>query len=243
MPQGTAPAATCPRCRKPATLCVCAALEPVANRVFVLILQHPQEQDFALGTARLAHLQLEASRLAIGLSWPSLAAALGRPADPADWGVLYLGAARDAAAPLPRPLTALTRSGRPAPDQDKALARIAGLILLDGSWSQAKALWWRNPWLLKTQRLILAPRARSRYGALRREPRRESVSTIEAAALALAALEGDALLEERVLRPFLRLLERYRTAQAEGSAQGVRARGVSARGVSARGVANRRRRH
>src|SRR6185436_8808183 len=45
---------TCPHCEKPARLCACAALAPVDNRIFVLILRHPQEQDRELGTARIA---------------------------------------------------------------------------------------------------------------------------------------------------------------------------------------------
>ena len=40
-------------------------------------------------------------------------------------------------------------------------------------------------------RLILQPPGPSLYGNLRKEPRKESVSTIEAAAWTLAALEGD----------------------------------------------------
>ena len=44
-------------------------------------------------------------------------------------------------------------------------------MLLDGTWSQAKALWWRNAWMLKCQRVILGPKRPSRYGKLRKEPR------------------------------------------------------------------------
>ncbi len=62
---------------------------------------------------------------------------------------------------------------------------IDGVILLDGSWSEAKTLWWRNPWLLKLRRIVLNPPQKSRFGAIRREPRREALSTLEAAALLL----------------------------------------------------------
>jgi len=62
-------------------------------------------------------------------------------------------------------------------------------VLLDGTWSQAKTLWWRNPWLLRLHRLVLNPPLPSRLGKFRREPRRDAVSTIEAAALALRHLE------------------------------------------------------
>ncbi|HXP31026.1 MAG TPA: DTW domain-containing protein, partial [Stellaceae bacterium] len=87
----------CPHCGKPASLCICDAITPIDNAIALLILQHPQEQDRTLGTARLATLQFRNAALRIGLSWPSLAKALGRPADPRRWAVLYLGSARPAA--------------------------------------------------------------------------------------------------------------------------------------------------
>src|SRR5208283_2708145 len=68
----------CPSCLKPAALCVCDGVAPIDNRVGLLVLQHPQEQDRLLGTARLATLHLTNSVFKIGLSWPSLAKALGR---------------------------------------------------------------------------------------------------------------------------------------------------------------------
>ena len=37
----------------------------------------------------------------------------------------------------------------------KISSNLKGIIVLDGTWSQAKALWWRNPWLLKLRRAIL----------------------------------------------------------------------------------------
>ena len=48
----------------------------------------------------------------------------------------------------------------------------------------------------------------SLYGALRKEPRGDSVSTIEAAAYCLAALADDAALAERALAPLRLLLAR-----------------------------------
>ena len=59
----------------------------VDNKVFVLILQHPQEQDRVLGTARLVERTLANARLAVGLSWRNLAHALKESqADAKDWG-------------------------------------------------------------------------------------------------------------------------------------------------------------
>ena len=200
----------CTACEKFKKTCVCEAVSPIDNRVFVLILRHPQEQDKKLGTAKIATLQLKNSLMKTGLSWANLGKALGRtePVDPKRWGILFLGTAKTAE-PLPNlPLAILTKKGTVASDQDAIMREIEGIILLDGNWQQAKALWWRNAWMLKCRRMVLNPPQASLYGNLRKEPRRESVSTIEAAAYALAALEDDAGLVDKILPPFKKLLER-----------------------------------
>jgi|SRR5690348_14479980 tRNA-uridine aminocarboxypropyltransferase len=203
--------AECPRCGKPAPLCVCAGIEPLDNRIALLILQHPQEQDRDLGTARLTALHLKRATLETGLSWSSLHKALGREVNPKRWAVLYLGAASAATLPKDRELTLLDSKGAPLPEQERALAEIEGIIVLDGSWSQAKTLWWRNPWVLKCRRLALNPKQPSRYGKLRREPRREGLSTLEATALALARLGNQPEIESKLGLSFARLLSAYRS--------------------------------
>jgi DTW domain-containing protein len=211
--ENEAPAAAepdCPRCGKPAALCVCAEIEPVDNRIAVLILQHPQEQDKALGTARLTALHLKRATLRIGLSWPNLSKAVGRNVDPRRWAVLYLGSARAASLEEGEEVVLLDREGKALAQPAAAMAEIEGVIVLDGSWSQAKALWWRNPWMLKCRRVVLGPRHPSRYGKLRREPRRDSLSTIEATALLLSRLEGRPEIERTLTGGLDRLLARYR---------------------------------
>jgi len=210
--------AECPRCLKPHALCVCAEIVPIQNHTAVLILQHPQEQDRSLGTARIATLQLANTVLKIGLSWPSLAAALGRPADPKRWAVVYLGSAAPAELAPAREVLVLDRKGEPVADQDAALREIEGIVLLDGTWSQAKTLWWRNPWVLKAKRIVLNPTRPSRYGLIRREPRRDSLSTLEAAGLALAWIEGSPEIETRLVASFEQMLSRARSValDAEG---------------------------
>jgi len=207
------PAPDCARCGKPQALCVCADIVPEDNAIELLILQHPQEQDRMLGTARLAALHLRRATLKIGLSWPSLSKILGRTADPQRWAVLYLGSLKAAALAPTAELAAVNRKGELEGDQRAVLRAIEGVILLDGSWSQAKALWWRNPWMLKCRRIILGPKAPSRYGRLRREPRADGLSTIEAAAMLLSRLERRPELEAHLVASFERLLDRYRQHQ------------------------------
>ena len=205
---------TCPQCQKPEDLCVCAAIAPLATRVGTVILQHPQEQAEDLGSGWIAHRQLENSVLRVGLSWPSLKRVLDDDdIEMRRWGVLYLGAAKEAPRPDEPEMLVLGRKGERLAEAPAILRSLHGLILIDGTWSQAKSLWWRNPWLLKAHRLVLNPPARSRYGKLRREPRRESLAVIEAAAFALARLEHRPELETEILKPFDLLVEKVRSQQ------------------------------
>lgn len=191
------PETDCPKCHKEKFLCVCDLIEAAQTKLHVLILQHPQEPDKELGSARIANLALANSTLKVGLSWPNLSKALGRPAIHGNWGVLYLGSKSE-------------HSTTSAP----AGVQMEGIVVLDGTWAQAKTMWWRNPWLLKLKRLILSPSRPSLYGRLRKEPRRECLSTIESVAETLEMLGEDAMVSEALRGYFLELLRRYEARQS-----------------------------
>jgi DTW domain-containing protein YfiP len=192
-----------PRCGKPRWACVCDRVQPMSVRARVLVLQHPQEDDVVLGTARIVATAIPSSRIAVGLSWPSLDAALGEEVDRTRWSSVYAHAIPD---------EARDRAGAIVMDRHGALtdARPAGIVLLDGTWSQAKTLWWRNPWLLKLGRIALRPRAPSIYGRLRREPRREHVSTLEAVGAALSGLGEDPAIELELSKLMRTMVQRAR---------------------------------
>jgi DTW domain-containing protein YfiP len=226
----------CPRCQKPLPLCVCDGLETINNKIELLVLQHPQEQDKSLGTARLAVLQLKRAELKVGLSWPSLSKILGRTVDPQHWGILYLGSVEAAAVAPDEDIVVVDSKGQPVDHQAGVLRELEGIVLLDGTWSQAKALWWRNAWMLKCRRIVLGPSAPSRYGKVRKEPRADALSTIEAAGMLLARLEKKPAIEATLAASFERLLAKYRDATQAGL---VKAPTVAKRDW--RGVKRRRR--
>jgi hypothetical protein len=206
-----APAEACPACQRARAECFCDRVERLAARTAVVILQHPREQYKVAGSARLAHLALEGSLLRVGFSWPNLAAAIGAPAQPADWAVLYLrGKPAEG-----RPFQLFDRRDRPV----AARPPLRGLVALDGNWQQAKALWWRNPWLLKLYRVALDPG----HPSLRPQVRAAGLSTIEAIAFALACLGEDAALVESLRRQYADLVVRpwqARAAHARGRGDG-----------------------
>jgi len=202
--------AECARCGKIAPLCVCADIIPFETRVSLVILQHPQEQDKALGTARLAALHFNKATVNVGLSWASLSKVLGRAADPQRWAILYLGSARAEALAPDRDLVVLDKKGQAEERQASVLRELEGIIVLDGTWAQAKALWWRNAWMLKCRRVLLNPSHPSRYGNLRKEARRDGLSTIESAAMLMSRIERRPEIEQTLLESFSRMLEQYR---------------------------------
>jgi hypothetical protein len=200
----------CARCDKPTVFCVCdrITVQPVRTRVRVA--QHPRERDRALGTVPLLQALLgDRCVVRVGLSWASFSHFLGEEdADPKRWAILYPHS-------LPRALTAeqraqpvllLDRHGNPL----EAGVRLEGLIVLDGTWSQAKALWWRNPWMLKLGRAVLHPKEPSIYGRLRREPRREALSSLEAVAEVLRANGEPEAVRTEMRRVFRTMVQRAR---------------------------------
>ena len=200
----------CSACGKPPGVCICDRVQTFNTRLRVVILQHPQEDDALLGTAKLVDVTLPKAEIRVGLSWASLDHALGtKDANRERWAVL---AAAKLPAPIPEasrgdPVLVIDRKGRL---RDLKRHGLEGIIVLDGTWSQAKTLWWRNAWLLKLPLVVLTPREPSIYGRLRKEPRKEWVSTLEAIGDVLPAL-GEPEAVRLSLRRLLRtLLQRAR---------------------------------
>ena len=74
--------------------------------------------------------------------------------------------------------------------------------------------WW-NAWLLKTQRIYIVPKNKSLYGNLRKEPRPECVSTLEAAAETLGFLGIDPKIEEHLKSEFKSKLNQVKGSRAK----------------------------
>lgn len=193
---------TCNTCHRPTPACVCDRIVSLPTKVRLLVLQHPQEQDALLGSAQILMASLPNAKLTVGLSWRNFAAALDEEdADPRRWAVLFPD--RDA--------TGDQVSGRRGVTVEPSA--LEGIVVLDGTWSKAKTLWWRNPWLLKLNRMSLKPTEPSIYGKLRAEPQREYVSTLESVAAALTLCGEPPEVEASLTRVFRTLVQRVRDAQ------------------------------
>ena len=159
-------AGRCPRCFLPTSLCLCAEVPSVSTRTELLVIRHHKETLKSTNTARMAALALPRCRIV----------SYGAPGQPFDASVLeapdtwlLFPDARQAAAP-----------DAPPP---------ARLVILDGSWGQARRMVQRVPALRQLPGLKLPPPLPDTR-RLRRPPHPEGMSTLEAIAGALAHLEG-----------------------------------------------------
>lgn len=198
----------------------------------VLILQHPQEpsrKDQAISSAGLIVETISPAQVEVGLSWKNLKhalrnfealhseeALLSEFENPAHWATLYLGTKQQSTGEekLEPGLYFLDKKGMMAEPSAHAKP-IHGLIVLDGTWAQAKTMWWRNAWLLKTQRMFLVPKEKSRYGNLRKEPRPECVSTLEAVAETLSFCGIVSTVEDALKEAFTAALKSHRTEKTK----------------------------
>lgn len=177
----------CARCGRPEVGCYCDAVTTLETRTRIVILQHPREHDKAINTARIAALALPSVSLFVGIDFSDSRALDAALADPERPPVLLFPGpdARDLAQdPPPGPVT---------------------LVVVDGTWHQARALVRKNPRLATLPRYAFQPAAPSEY-RIRREPRADYVSTIEAIASVLPLLEGEARFAP-LLSPFRAMVD------------------------------------
>lgn len=159
----------CLQCRRPKSVCWCDRIIPVLSRTRACFLQHPREGKVAIGTARMAHLSLPNSELHLGVDF-------------GDHPRVRELAAQEG--------TALLFPGAGAVDPGALAQPPRTLIIIDGTWAQARKVVRRNPFLHALPRIGLKPPQPSNY-RIRKEPSEDCVSTIEAVVHVLGALEHD----------------------------------------------------
>jgi len=166
----------------------------------VVFLQHPRERRVAIGTARMAHLALPNSELHEGVSFAGNAAVERLVREPGV-AVLFPDAALERRAPLAPPTS---------------------LIVVDGTWPQARKLIRANPLLSGLPRIGLVPARPGNY-RIRREPSPSCLATVEAVAAVLALLEDDRGRFDAMLDAFTFMVEQQLACVASRGAPRRRA--------------------
>ena len=165
--------ATCAACLRAQSACICGWVRPLVSPVELLILQHPLEVANAKNSARLLHLSVAGSVLAVGEAFDAdalgtLLHAGGRTP------VLLYPETPDAPAAAPLPLPERLR-----------------LVVLDATWRKSRKMLHLNPVLRQLPRLVLSDMPASHY-RIRKAHAPDQLSTLEAGAHALGQIEGDA---------------------------------------------------
>jgi DTW domain-containing protein YfiP len=160
--------ATCLACRRPVLACYCASLRAFDPGFDLAILVHPREARNPVGTARMLHRFTQRSRLFVGTGH-----ALERDLEFAGW--LHERAGRTWILYPSQDCIWLTE-GASLPAQSSSRA---GIVLIDGTWSQAKGLMRDCSPLHALPRVAFQPQAPSQY-AIREQPAELCLSSLEA---------------------------------------------------------------
>ncbi|GFS28635.1 DTW domain-containing protein 2 [Trichonephila inaurata madagascariensis] len=180
----------CTRCRRPLTVCWCPFLprEPLQVKSSIIILQHPGEEKRCLRTAPMLEyslpkenfLLLKGRRFSSGIN-EKLKAVFSSP----NSFVCYPGP--DAVDIETLPTVDVNHEGY-------------NIIILDGTWPQAKSLYTNCDELKKIKQIQINSKVASEY-VIRTQPTEKALSTVETAAIALAILEGKPNLKDALLQP------------------------------------------
>ncbi|XP_073410268.1 tRNA-uridine aminocarboxypropyltransferase 2 isoform X2 [Dendrobates tinctorius] len=181
--------ARCARCSRPEKVCLCPFLpaHPLSVSTRLYIVQHPAEESRVLRTVPLlaACLPEEKCKVLIGRRfgeerYPELAAICRKPGT----FILYPGA--EAAN-----LEELSLEDNHHPHS---------LIIMDGTWSQAKDIFYKNSLFRLPKQVQLKTTISSQY-VIRTQPTNTCLSTLECAAIALAIMEKNTEIQQTILRP------------------------------------------
>ena len=186
------PRPTCWRCRKARRTCYCGLLPSLKLSTRFVILQHPREVRNAIGTGRLAHLALPNSLLLQGIDFTSDARLNALLDDPGlSCAILYPGTQS-------RSLNQLTEKDRA---ELMPRERRFVLIVIDGTWAGARPMLRRSKNLAALPRVSFLASGASGYAGLRKQPREDCLSTVEAIGRVIGLLESVEM-ENQLLMPF-----------------------------------------
>jgi len=193
----------CDDCFRPLTQCYCDAISAVDTRTEFLILQHRRERTHPFNSARIAARALKNCRLVCDRN--EQLAEMQLPIKPSA-GLLY-----------PSPNARLLNQVPPEelPEQ---------LVVIDGTWHQAKTLYRDVEALRSLPCFALAPTTPGQY-QIRLEPDATSLSTVEAIAAAVRQMEPENADVDRLLDGFYAMIEKQLAhPQANYSGQTVQSK-------------------
>ncbi len=160
--------ASCPHCERPQRTCLCDVMVLRHADYRLVILQDPKEAKHALSSAPLLAKSIAGAQLIVGEVFAP-EQILGE-----DWQSTSL---------------LIFPGDKPASSELLSKNQITTLILLDGTWRKVARLLHLNPWLSTLPCYAINADNSSQY-KIRRSPRADGLSTIEAGVCALNELHS-----------------------------------------------------
>lgn len=159
----------CSSCERPIKTCLCDVITQLSCNYQLIVLQDPKEAKHALSSAPILVKSIKGARLVIGEQFSPLELLDD------DWQESSL---------LVFPSDKSLTSGQAIKQHYKHL------ILLDGTWRKVARLMHLNPWLTELPCIAINGSNESEY-QIRKSPREDGLSTIEAAVHILNGLQPD----------------------------------------------------
>ncbi len=160
----------CPKCVYPQNACLCSHIRPLSTEVELIVLQDPSEVKQAKNSVKLMRVVCDKLQVYVGET-------------PNDFIELQEYLARQN-----KPILLLYPSEHSHSINTLPSSQGMILLLLDGTWRKAYKLLQLNPWLQQFPFVHLELDRPSNY-TIRKAKRSDSLSTLEAAAMAIKTLE------------------------------------------------------
>jgi len=181
----------CTVCERPESVCLCEYIPnpTIKTRIKIILLQHPNEEKRQIRTGRLLQLGLHPSCCQVIRSrkFPGQDKTLEEVLKSTSTVLLYPG-----------------NNSRELKESSDGDVNIETVLILDGTWDQAKKMYQRNPVLQQIQKIKLNLSTVSEY-SVRTQPNESCLSTLESAAHTIAILEGRREILKNLLRPLHQL--------------------------------------
>lgn len=160
----------CPKCEKAIAACFCHKLKKYNIDSQIIILRHPTEKGHPLGTAKIAELSLDKC-ITITDEDFSQNDELNQILSNESCYLVFP-----------------TDNGQRVPYESSSQKKKT-FIFIDGTWKKAKKILYLNPKLSELPTITIRPSAPSHY-ILRKEPREDYLSTLEAICECVKKFEG-----------------------------------------------------
>ena len=192
----------CQTCERPKRTCWCEFVSkpPVhLGRTRVVIIQHPKEAKRKIRTAKMLQegLDSESCHLFVRGRVKSIDDTNDNVSEEQRSLRCWL---RHPRAFLMFPKSDAVRSDSP---ELRKLDEIV-LVVLDGTWDEAKKIYARSPPLQALPKLMIDINSKSQY-VVKTQPNEKCLSTVESVAIALESLEQNPALSESLTKPLLAL--------------------------------------